>query len=453
MGLRYIQDFLLTKGEAMRIGMLTWGSHGDIRPMLALAQGLQAAGNDVHLVLVCVDSDAYSGMTSAQGVEITVLASPVLSPQESRDVIRMAYAMRNPMAQMAAMLRLCLAPVEDAMFDASRRLAAESDLLIGHFFMHPLQIAAEQAGKPYVSVVLSHSVIPTDFSHPAGVPGIGKLGNRMLWRLTRFLVQRALGHYPNRLRRQLGMPPVIDLMTQVWLSDRLTLVGISPHMCEAQADWPASLRVCGFLDIPNLAIEGALPAALNAFLAAGDAPVYMTFGSWMPKDATGQAQALRLLTGAARRAGCRAIIQAPEAQACGFVSDAHFLYVAAAPHHLVFPHCRAIVHHGGAGTTQSATLAGKPSVVVANLAEQRHWGQALYRLGIGARPDQRRSATPASLARRIRRVLASADMKDRARAIGTAMRQENGVAEAVGLVTARFGAGRVSSKAGQGEPA
>ena len=380
----------------MQIGMLTWGSHGDIRPMLALAQGLRAAGNDVHLVIVCVDSDAYDGMRSAQDVRITVLASPVLSPAQSESVGRMVYTIRNPMTQMAAVLRLCLAPVEDAMFAAARRLAAESDLLIGHFFMHPLQIAAEVAGKPYVSVVLSHSVVPSAFDHPAGVPGIGRVGHRLLWRLTRWLVQRTLSHYPNRLRRELGLRPTTDLMRQVWLSDALTLVGVSPRICTAQADWPASVRVCGFLDMPNLALEGTIPPALDAFLAAGDAPVYMTFGSWMPKDVDGQTRALRLMTDGARRAGCRAIIQGPSVEACGFISDERILYVAAAPHHAVFPHCRAVVHHGGAGTTQSATLAGKPSIVVANLAEQQHWGNELRRLG--SRPP------PPSGAARRRRV-------------------------------------------------
>jgi UDP:flavonoid glycosyltransferase YjiC (YdhE family) len=160
----------------------------------------------------------------------------------------------------------------------------------------------------------------------------------------------------------------------------------------------------------------------------------------MPKDVAGQTQALRLLTDAARRAGCRAIVQSPSAQACGFASNERILYVAAAPHHAIFPRCCAIVHHGGAGTTQSAALAGKPSVVVANLAEQQHWGNELHRLGIGAKPVKRRNVTPGRLAERMLHVLAAPAMADEARAIGAAMRQENGVAEAVELVMARFGA-------------
>jgi sterol 3beta-glucosyltransferase len=419
----------------MKIGMQTWGSHGDIRPFLALAEGLQRAGHEVHLVLTCVDSDAYKHVVSEHGVRITVIGSPVLRPEQQEGTIRMAHAIRNPMKQMDAILQLCFAPVEDLMFDAAQRLARESDLLIGHFFMHPLQIAAEHAGRPYVSVILSHATIPSDFHHPAVLGNIGKLGNRLLWTLTRFMLNRALGHYPNRLRRNMGMPATRDIVNELWLSRELTLAAISPRICRAQPDWPPSVKVCGFLDAPNSDIDGSLPAALDTFLAAGEAPVYMTLGSWMPRDTAGQTETLQLLTEAARSAGCRAIIQSLAPQDCGFHSDEQILYVQAAPHQTLFPQCRAVIHHGGAGTTQSATLAGKPSIVIAHLGEQEHWGRELRRLGIAGNTLRRRNLTAARLARAITAVLDAPAMALAAQRVGTDMRTENGVAEAVKLIT------------------
>lgn len=423
----------------MKIGIQTWGSHGDIRPFVALAEGLQAAGNDVHLVVTGVD-DGWLGLVSQSGVRISVVASPVLTPTQQEDVARMAYRIRNPMTQMAAILRLCFAPVEDAMFAAAQRLCAESDVVIGHYFMHPLQIAAQAAGRPYVSVLLSSAAMPSDFSHPVRVPGAGRRINRLLWWLTRAALNGTLKHYPDRLRRQLGMAPVEDVVTQVWLSRDLTLLAVSPALCRAQPDWPDRARVCGFLDTPVPAMDGKVPDGLAAFLADGAAPVYMTFGSWMPADRAGQTQALQLLTDAARQAGCRAIIQAPSAEACGFVSGADVLYVAAAPHHVLFPQCRAVVHHGGAGTTQAVMRAGRPSVVVPNISEQEHWGLELQRLGVAVRPLRRRGATAAALAGRIRPVLADADLAARARAVADAMRDERGVDTAVALVMDTFAA-------------
>ncbi len=413
----------------MKIGMLTWGSHGDIRPFLALADGLQKAGHEVHLVVFSLEAGTYDNVQSEAGARITVLTPYTFSAEQAKAVGQTAYKIRDPMKQMAAILRLAFAPVEDAMFEAAQRLCAESDLLIGHYFVHPLQVAAEHAGLPYVSVLLSHAGVPSDYVHPLGV--FGRRANRFLWWLTRAMLNRTLRHYPDRLRRQLGMPPVRDVVSEIWVSPYLALVAVSPQICARQPDWPDTIQVCGFLDRPNCELEGALPPSLSAFLAAGEAPVYMTFGSWMPKDVEGQTVALRLLTDAVRRANCRAIIQCADWNACGFSSDERILFVTAAPHHRIFPHCLAILHHGGAGTTQSATLAGKPSIVVANLSEQEHWGRELQRLGIAGKPLKRRSATAASLAAQIRRVRETPAMIERACSIGEAMRQEDGVAQAV----------------------
>jgi len=121
------------------------------------------------------------------------------------------------------------------------------------------------------------------------------------------------------------------------------------------------------------------------------------------------------------------------------VSERNILYVAKAPHQTIFPRCRAVVHHGGAGTTQTATLAGKPSVVVANISEQEHWARELRRLGIAGSVARRRSVTAAGMARRIRHVLASSAMTARAQAVADGMRGEDGVRDAVGAIMRRFG--------------
>lgn len=418
----------------MKIGLQTWGSHGDIRPFVALAEGLQQAGHDVTLLITCVDSGAYAGMASPSGVKLRVIASPVIPLSEAARIGEAAIGMRNPLKQMTMLMEAAFLPAEEVMLAAALELAAESDLLVGHYFMYPLQIAAEQAGKPYVSVLLSHVAIPSAHSHPIGLP----FGQSFLWWLSCWALQKTAGRYPNRLRARLNMPLTKDFVNQVWLSDLLTLVAVSPQLCERQPDWPSSIQLCGFLDMPNMQIEGRLTDAVEAFLAAGEAPVYMTFGSWTPRDIPNQTDHLKLFTDAATQAGCRAIIQTDDAAACGFQSDERVLYVPASPHHLIFPRCAAVVHHGGAGTTQSVTRAGKPSVVVAHISEQEHWGKELRRIGIAGKPLHRRSVTAKRLASRLRAV--SPAMQVKAPLVARAMAQENGVAAAVRLINQLSGA-------------
>jgi sterol 3beta-glucosyltransferase len=423
----------------MKIGLQTWGSHGDVRPFLALAEGLRNAGHDVILVITCVDSDVYARLPSRAGLEIRVVASPVLAPEDAGKIGATVFDTPDPMKQMAKILRLCFAPAEEQMFAAAQRLCAECELVIGHFFMHPLRAAAELAGRAHASVMLSHGGIPSAHDHPMRAQGSGPLGNRLLWWITRLAINRALKADTNALRRRAGLPPARDMIDDVWLSSQLTLVAVSPSIAVQQPDWPKAVRLTGFLDMPNLDIEGTVPAQLQDFLAAGEAPVYMTLGSWMPTDIGWQRQTLELLTEAARLAGCRAIIQSADAAGCGFASSAQCLYVQAAPHQAVFPHCCAVLHHGGAGTTQSATLAGKPSVVVAHISEQEHWGRELHRLGMAGKPVHRRKATAAKLAALIRQVRDTPAMAQAAAAAGAAMRREDGVATAVALIGRVFG--------------
>ena len=44
------------------------------------------------------------------------------------------------------------------------------------------------------------------------------------------------------------------------------------------------------------------------------------------------------------------------------------------------------MHHGGAGTTPAAALAGKPQQVCPFFGDQPFWGFATFKAGVGLRP-------------------------------------------------------------------
>ncbi|MFN5998954.1 MAG: hypothetical protein ACK47Z_17810, partial [Paracoccaceae bacterium] len=123
------------------------------------------------------------------------------------------------------------------------------------------------------------------------------------------VLNRALKPYPDRLRAQHGNPPAGDMVDTVWASKALTLLAISPVLCQPQSDWPVHYRVCGPLDTSDSGAEGAVPEELRSFLSAGAPPVYMTLGSMMA--GSDEAQTLALLVSAARAASVRAIVQTP----------------------------------------------------------------------------------------------------------------------------------------------
>jgi UDP:flavonoid glycosyltransferase YjiC (YdhE family) len=177
-----------------------------------------------------------------------------------------------------------------------------------------------------------------------------------------------------------------------------------------------------------------LPMGLDEFLSAGDPPAYFTFGSMMPSSLDYLRETVTIWTEAARRLGCRAILQIPWSDASVFDSDRRWFKLERAPYHKVFPRCSMVVHHGGAGTTQSALLAGRPSLIVAHVSDQFFWGAELERLGVAGKTLKRKGLKAGKLAARVAKVLEDPTMLSSATALGRRMAGENGVATAVELI-------------------
>jgi sterol 3beta-glucosyltransferase len=419
----------------MRIGIQTWGSEGDIRPFVALAGGLSAAGHTVTLVVTDVDDRGYTPAAKCLGFTVRHVATPVVPSPEEFEAIGVAIIKeKNPFRQALAITRQLFDPVIEPMYEAANVLCAESDMVVGHSILHPLGIAAEQWGVPHACVMLAPVTIPSRYKGPSGMPTFGPWSNLLGWWLMGKVIDWKLLSGVNALRARAGLPPASDMMRAVWASPYLNLLAASPVICPPQPDWPVHVRVCGFFNLPEQATGRYMPQDMKEFLRAGEPPVYMTFGSLTPTGTRGSHELdnmIELFSLSAQQAGCRAIVQVPEGAAGDFPGDERIFFTPPVPHGKVFPHCRVIIHHGGAGTTQTATLAGVPSVVVAHIAEQGFWAAELKERGIAPKVLWRRGVTSRLLGRRIRCVLDTPGMKERAGRLGSAMKGENGVARAV----------------------
>lgn len=74
----------------------------------------------------------------------------------------------------------------------------------------------------------------------------------------------------------------------------------------------------------------------------------------------------------------------------GILNLSSVLYLQAIPHSLVFPLCRCIIHHGGAGTTAAALYSGVPSIVIPvfQWSDQRFWALQIENAGCGILLEQ-----------------------------------------------------------------
>jgi vancomycin aglycone glucosyltransferase len=123
---------------------------------------------------------------------------------------------------------------------------------------------------------------------------------------------------------------------------------------------------------------------LVAFLDAGTPPVYVGFGS-MPMRAS--KDAARVAIEAIRAQGRRALVSHGWADLALIDDQDDCFAVGEVNHQALFGRVAAVVHHGGAGTTTTATRAGAPQVVVPQGVDQPYWAGRVADLGIGTAHD------------------------------------------------------------------
>jgi sterol 3beta-glucosyltransferase len=424
----------------MKIGIQTWGSTGDVNPFIALAAGLVQAGHQVTLVITCAERRDFAATGARLGFRVVHAGYIGASEEALNDLGRELFAVANPVSQVRVIFERLFEPGVTVMYAAAQALSAEHDLIIGHFIVHPAQLAAEQAGKPYVTVALNHSGIPSRFVPPAPLPDFGPWSNALLWKLACHVIDRMVLPSINRLRKAQGIAQVRSYRA-VWESPVCNLIAVSRTLCPQYADWGDNQQICGFFDLPHEASDWRMPDDLARFLAAGEAPVFIGFGSMigLAMPSADLDAVTRLMVESAQLAGCRAIIQSHWNVVQGIAEDERIYHLGPAPHPEIFPRCAAVVHHGGAGTTQTALLCGRPSVVVAHIIDQFFWGEKLRRMGVAPALMNRRAATPAKVAAAIRNVLDTPSMHAAATEAGRELQAENGVSAAVRIIENRFG--------------
>jgi UDP:flavonoid glycosyltransferase YjiC (YdhE family) len=423
----------------MRLGLQVWGSEGDVAPFTALAAGLVKAGHEVKLVVTDNLGRDYSGLAQRFGYEIEVVAAPKMpTPAEMQRIWREIIDTRDPLRQIGLILKYGFDPVVEDMYAGAKALCASSDAVVGHFFLFPLAVAAEKAGLPIATLNVVHNCIPSRFMYPAGLPNLGRWWYPFGWALIRLAVNHLFLPRANALRAREGLRKQTDVMNETWAAKRLNLVAVSPNICKRPPDWEDRHQVCGFLAPPAVLYANDLPPGLEEFLNEGPPPVYFTFGSLMPSTLDQQRETVSVWRKALSMVQCRAVLQVPCDDLAVFAAEPGQFLVARAPYLKVFPRCAMIVHHGGSGTTQTTLRAGRPSVIVAHIADQFFWGAELERLGVAGKTLRRKGLKPTALAREIRRVFSDPGMTDRAEEMASLMLHEDGVGAAVELLETRL---------------
>ena len=136
-----------------------------------------------------------------------------------------------------------------------------------------------------------------------------------------------------------------------------------------------------------------------------------------------------------RRAGMRGLIARGWADLPAQGHD-DLLVIDGAPHAQLFPRCRLIVHHGGAGTTAAALTTGKPSLIIPFMVDQPWWAERLREAGLGPAALKPARLTAGRFARALKRLEKDVGMARRCAETGRRLQAETGTARAADLIEA-----------------
>jgi len=409
----------------MHITVVVFGTWGDLRPNVVLAQALKQAGHHVQ-VLTTRDFEDWVRTHTLDYAPIQVNIQAMLDDMtSSSNPIKFLRMMREKIAP--AMLQFAADTAE-----ATR----ESDVMLVHEMGTPALSGVVEANNLTQININLQPLTRTRTIQIAGFPPLPDwmplqaVYNNTTYTFWQRLIWTLLGSRGNEFRTEhLNLPKMTWGQYQHMLKNTPTLTLVSEHLLPRPADWRANQHLTGFLFDHDEAWEA--PQSLVDFLAAGEKPIYVGFGSMADKKPE---ETTRIVLAAMRQTGKRAVILSGWAGIgqTDVPDNVHILKYA--PHSWLFPRMAALIHHGGAGTTAAGIRAGVPAIVVPHLSDQPYWGNLLHQNGVATRNIPRGKLSVDRLVAAIHEVTSSQQMHERAAQLGEKIRAEDSVGKTMQVI-------------------
>jgi UDP:flavonoid glycosyltransferase YjiC (YdhE family) len=246
------------------------------------------------------------------------------------------------------------------------------------------------------------------------------LGNPM-WKLINKGLDFMALKTANRERAALGLDPIKSL-SKHFMATFTNLFAFNKDLAPPHPSWPdGSYHYCGYA-FEDQAAE--LPRELEAFLDAGDPPIYVGFGSVSVKNPEAFTD---MALEAAEKAGCRLVMSRGWTELGRENMPEHAILIDDVSHDALFPRMAAVCHHGGAGTVHRAARAGVPQFIMPIIIDQFFWGKRIHSLAVGPEARSTKKLKTETLTEIFRDLKTNSIYRENARKLSESVAQDGGV--------------------------
>ncbi|MGO8939214.1 MAG: glycosyltransferase [Mycobacterium sp.] len=356
----------------MKFALAVFGTRGDVEPCAAVGLELLRRGHEVRIaappnLVGFVESAglaavAYGPDSRKQLDEDPVhnfwkiqnLKNPIRLVREGKEFITRGWAeMSRTLTSLADGADLILTGA--AHQELAANVAEYYDIALAALYPTPLRVNGQ--------------VIPTLPS-----PLIRSVTSVSWWVYGRLTKEAG-----DAQRRELGLPKATyssrrtlereSLEIQTY--DKLCFPGLA-------AEWSGRRPFVGAL---TMELPTDADNEVASWIAAGTPPIYFGFGS---QPVQSPANTVAMIAAVCTQLGARALICTGANDFTHIPRFDHVKVVGAVNHGAIFPFCRAVVHHGGAGTTAAGLRAGIPTLILWITQDQPIWAASVKWLKVGS---------------------------------------------------------------------
>ncbi|KAK1700210.1 glycosyltransferase family 28 domain-containing protein [Colletotrichum godetiae] len=357
----------------LNIVILFMGSRGDLQPSLAVAKLLQRRHG--HRVRIA-SHPPYRAAVEAEGVGFYGIGRTDIKTMMERRLLP-----QKELGKLVPVIREEFREMGERWWGAWEKGAFVADLIMSTMHVYNQTSAAVRLGVPLHLFGMNPRIFSKEVPHSqAGwaLKGPSKGKNVLSWWVQDFMFLETMKSVINDIRvNVMGL----ESMSPAWWLSQYNRMN-SPRLLPKPKDWADNIDVAGFVfeDVPS---DYTPSPELVAFLEADPEtpPVYIGFGSMSFANAQDVFEGIFEAT---RRVGVRAVVGKGWSNLVKEERDmSHIFIVDEAPHAWLFPRVRAVVCHGGSGTTAMALRSGRPTLVVPVAGDQPFWGTRIHAVGCG----------------------------------------------------------------------